>query len=228
MGRHRVRGFLGWRHPVRKVRRKATRSLYRSLTPTRHRRRPRAGGGRRHAIATQRQVPATPANPAVNGFCLLSGLGCVGAIIATAAGAAAALGWGIFGAGIVLGIVLMANFALKSRARTAPPKRTQETSMPTQHPANMEVFDAEIRRLGALIDLMTAEIRAAIQGPQMPTPAFRAARQRFFYVTDEWQVIGARLQAGIPPSEMAGFSSTFWAAAAALENSIAEMRSSIL
>ena len=228
MGRHRVRGFLGWRHPVRKVRRKATRSLYRSLTPTRQRRRHRAGGGRRNAVATQRQVPATPANPAVNGFCLFSGLGCVGAIIATAAGAAAALGWGILGAGIVLGIVLMANIELKSRARTAPPKRTQETSMPTQQPANMEASDAEIRRLGALTDLMTAEIRAATRESKVPAPTFRAAKQRFFDVTDEWQVLGARLKAGIPPSEMAEFSSTFWAAAAAFAKAIADMRSSIL
>ena len=116
----RFRSAYGWRHPVRKMRRKGVRAVYRGLTPRkRHSHKSRGGVPRRPTSVS------TDTDPATCGFCLLSGLGCVGAVFAAGAGLAA-LAYGLVALGVTLGLAVAVVVWRAPRVAPSPSKASSK------------------------------------------------------------------------------------------------------
>jgi hypothetical protein len=114
----RVRSGLGWRHPVRKVRRKAVRGVYRGLMPRKRRRRRKTWSAPRTRAANRKVEPTTPASPASVGCVILSVSGCFAGVMISAASGNAAAGWWIAGVGVGLGV--LALFVLPKTPKAQP------------------------------------------------------------------------------------------------------------
>ena len=98
--------LIGWRHPVRHVRRKAVRGIYRSLVPRKRGRRHR-GGSRRSSggRASYQSANDEQMSPACCGGCLLGLPFFLGGIVALAVGAQNVGMW-IWVTGGILGLIV--------------------------------------------------------------------------------------------------------------------------
>ncbi len=97
----RGRSVYGWRHPLRKGRRKAVRAAYRGLMP-RKRRRHRM---RVASSSSRRSTSSQDVSPGGCAGCLVAAIGLGLALWVTAAGGSSDLATGLVLGGVVLGIV---------------------------------------------------------------------------------------------------------------------------
>lgn len=214
--------------------RKGLRAVYRGLTPRkRHSHKPRGGAARRPT-----SVP-TDADPTTCGFCLFSGLGCVGAVFAAGAGLAA-LAYGLVALGVILGIALAVVVWRAPPVAQSPSKASSkivgashvvlESSMseksptPGSCPANLSDMNAEISRLGRMADLMIAELKAATRAGRNPSPEYLAAKSRFDAASNRWKAVALRLGRSPSPQSLAALAPEFWRASRAMEQVTIEVR----
>ena len=233
----RFRSAYGWRHPVRKMRRKGVRAVYRGLTPRkRHSHKSRGGVPRRPTSVS------TDTDPATCGFCLLSGLGCVGAVFAAGAGLAA-LAYGLVALGVILGIAIAVVVSRTPRVAPSPSKVSSnivdatrvvlESSMSAKSPtpesfrANLSDMNAEISRLGHMADLMIAELKAATRAGSSPSPEYLAAKSRFDAASDRWKAVALRLGRSPSPQSLSDLAPEFWRASRAMEQVTNEVRDAV-
>ena len=116
--------LIGWRHPVRHVRRKAVRGIYRSLVPRKRRGRHSASRGRGSGYrGTRRTGAAMPFNPAGCGCELALLAGVIELVAFGTTGVSPSIAAGVMVGTLVVGIVAVFVLAIVW-PRKSPPIQT--------------------------------------------------------------------------------------------------------
>lgn len=185
---------------------------------------------------------AEPTTRLERGCCLAGFGGCLGLVITVAVTAGASIAWVAVGVG--LGAVILPSMVavvgrlvfLRGRGRRAtasPPAAFGE--LPMSNPDGSEdppevdlaLVNAEVIRIGKLVDLYTGDLRAAKRDGRRPSPEFFATAAKYDEASDRWAVVLRRLQAGVPASEQSEFATSFWRASAAMDTALQAARRSV-